>query len=172
MVDPELRKAQSRASYQRHKKERQAKAREYARLHPEKIKANIDKRRQQLAASEELRTAKKAYMKAWYEAHRDDEIAKAQARQAANPPDTSNWKEWKTNHANKYPERPPAWYKVKRAMLDGTLPHPSSLDCVACGSPAEHYHHHNGYLPPHELDVIALCRDCHVKADRQLRQTR
>jgi hypothetical protein len=36
--------------------------------------------------------------------------------------------------------------------------------CIACGDPIVHAHHHNGYAPEHELDVIWLCARHHTAA--------
>jgi hypothetical protein len=52
---------------------------------------------------------------------------------------------------------------VARALREGVLVRPAA--CERCGRPPKHAlvgHHHNGYEPPHELDVRWLCRSCHA----------
>lgn len=54
---------------------------------------------------------------------------------------------------------------VRRAKRRGELARPSTIACLHCGAQARDYHHHKGYDPEHHLDVIPLCRPCHLKAD-------
>lgn len=51
--------------------------------------------------------------------------------------------------------------KVRDKVAKGKLLPARALRCAHCNEPAEEYHHHLGYDPPHELDVIPLCRTCH-----------
>lgn len=51
---------------------------------------------------------------------------------------------------------------VQAAIKRGKLPHVSLLDCVDCGAQAQEYHHHKGYGKGHRLDVIPLCKTCHL----------
>lgn len=60
----------------------------------------------------------------------------------------------------KHKERVKARWKVANEVKRGRMPHPSTLLC-RCGAPAAEYHHHMGYAPEHELDVIPLCGPCH-----------
>lgn len=53
--------------------------------------------------------------------------------------------------------------KMQNAILNGTIPHVKTLKCVMCQGNATEYHHHNGYAPEHALDVIPLCRKCHIQ---------
>lgn len=46
-----------------------------------------------------------------------------------------------------------AWIVVRRALLSGRL---TRVDCY-CGRADSQAHHHNGYGPGHELDVVWLC---------------
>lgn len=55
-----------------------------------------------------------------------------------------------------------ARWTVKNAVTDGRLLPVHTRECVDCGSPARDYHHHNGYADAHLLDVVPLCRACHV----------
>lgn len=48
-------------------------------------------------------------------------------------------------------------YRIRK----GTILPANNFMCVKCSKPAEDYHHHNGYINGHELDVIAVCRVCH-----------
>jgi hypothetical protein len=49
--------------------------------------------------------------------------------------------------------------KVAHAVKTGRL---LRTDCVDCGALGLQAHHHNGYDPDHELDVVWLCRRCHL----------
>ena len=53
--------------------------------------------------------------------------------------------------------------KVRDRVAKGKMPPASSLPCVRCNRPAHEYHHHLGYDPPNDLDVIPVCRECHRK---------
>ncbi len=56
---------------------------------------------------------------------------------------------------------------VQMRVRRGQLPRPGSLPCAKCGKTASgtgkrhEYHHHNGYSPGHQADVIPLCSTCH-----------
>lgn len=52
---------------------------------------------------------------------------------------------------------------VQDAIRHGDLPKAQALKCAMCGKPAYDYHHHRGYDEAHHLDVIPLCRKCHVR---------
>lgn len=54
---------------------------------------------------------------------------------------------------------------VRDHVRRGKMPHVSTLACVRCGNPAEHYHHHRGYERPFRKDVIPLCEVCHLRED-------
>lgn len=57
-----------------------------------------------------------------------------------------------------------AHYAVAVAVRTGRLPRPDSLLCRGCGhlgaDRRHEYHHHLGYVD-HELDVVAVCTQCH-----------
>lgn len=50
---------------------------------------------------------------------------------------------------------------VQRAVKAGQLPRVCELACADCKSPAQVYHHGNGYDDEHVFDVEPLCRACH-----------
>lgn len=59
---------------------------------------------------------------------------------------------------------------VQYAIKIGKLPKVSTLFCVPCFSnirleAAKQYHHHKGYAPEHQLDVIPVCIPCHNQLD-------
>jgi len=56
-----------------------------------------------------------------------------------------------------------AYVAVRLAVAAGALPRPDTLPCADCDRPAVEYDHHNGYDLAHCLDVLALCRRCHMK---------
>jgi len=65
-------------------------------------------------------------------------------------------------HIAKFPERRKAKDAVHHAVEAGKLPYPKTLQCSYCPKQAEEYHHPN-YKPEHWLDVIPVCRKCHIK---------
>jgi hypothetical protein len=52
---------------------------------------------------------------------------------------------------------------VNQAVRRGKLPRVKTLQCVECGGQAEEYHHHISHKREHYLDVIPLCKTCHLK---------
>lgn len=74
---------------------------------------------------------------------------------------------WKGGVSYRKTPRDPAHTKAKRivnhAIKAGRLARASTLPCFDCSKAAKEYHHHYGYDPEHWLDVIALCRKCHLK---------
>ena len=100
-------------------------------------------------------------------------VACAQAR-AAKPENRAATKEWLRNskegreavrrgNRNRYlkdREKVLARSKVKVYADRGTIPKVTDLKCVDCGVQAEEYHHED-YSKA--LDVIALCKPCHIK---------
>lgn len=93
---------------------------------------------------------KKAYIKSQRRTYRTSEAGRATDRRARR----------------KYPDKTRA-----RQMVKDRLPSASTMTC-SCGKQAVSYHHHNGYGPGHELDVIALCRWCHDVEDAKQRMQR
>lgn len=51
---------------------------------------------------------------------------------------------------------------VSRAVKKGVLLPVATQRCCDCDAWAQQYHHNNGYEPEHWLDVVPLCRRCHV----------
>jgi len=49
---------------------------------------------------------------------------------------------------------------VSHAIERGDMMSASLYKCTNCGQQAKFWHHHKGYMPPHWLDVIALCPNC------------
>lgn len=76
-------------------------------------------------------------------------IAKRVYRQAASP------------YPSHQPDARKAHNLVLRAIQRGDLPRVTERACAHCGKDATEYHHHNGYDPGYELDVIPLCHSCH-----------
>jgi hypothetical protein len=57
-----------------------------------------------------------------------------------------------------------AYYAVTKAVRENELPPISDCKCTDCGGQAAEYHHYLGYEEEHRLDVLPLCRVCHIKA--------
>lgn len=67
----------------------------------------------------------------------------------------------------RYPEKENAHNQVKNALRRGAL---TKTGCSACGATtAIQGHHHRGYADP--LDVVWLCRSCHLDEHKRLRGT-
>lgn len=52
--------------------------------------------------------------------------------------------------------------EVAYAVQRGDLTHISKQTCLYCGEQAEHYHH-DSYDPENWLNVVPLCRKCHLE---------
>ena len=65
-------------------------------------------------------------------------------------------------YRDRNPEKAKAHSAVYCALKTGKLPRPDSLKCTHCPEQARDYHHHS-YAPKHHLDVIPLCKMCHIK---------
>ncbi len=59
------------------------------------------------------------------------------------------------------PRKRAAKFEVNRHVAEGKLPKASSGRCLACGNKAKDYHHQS-YAHDDKLNVIPLCRSCHV----------
>jgi hypothetical protein len=55
---------------------------------------------------------------------------------------------------------------VAKAVKRGVLPSPWA--CEVCGRTKNVVYHHASYLKQHVLDVVPLCRSCHVKVHRRI----
>lgn len=72
-------------------------------------------------------------------------------------------------YRQRHPERINAGTAILHAIASGRIPRPQSLPCSGgCGEQAKLYHHDNGYEPSDWLDVVAVCRECHLAAHRAL----
>lgn len=111
-----------------------------------------------LAEQRAARSSNRQYYReqdrALYAKHREKIIAKRRAYRAANP------------------EKVAAYKAVKRAKRMNML---TVGPCQVCGLTPKKVngrqrieaHHHKGYAPEHQLDVIWLCRSHHRIANRQ-----
>lgn len=61
-----------------------------------------------------------------------------------------------------HPEYCQAHNAVRQAIVDGKLESLAKLRCLYCPNPAKHYHHHKGYKPEYQLEVIPICKGCHI----------
>lgn len=68
--------------------------------------------------------------------------------------------------SGKWADRESARHAVNQAVVNGTLPLVSSVCCADCGAQAREYHHAS-YDQERWLDVIPLCKDCHVRRHAQ-----
>lgn len=68
------------------------------------------------------------------------------------------------NQNKKYPDKYKARYTVRDALKSGKLQRPD--DCSSCSKKTAVDAHHYDYTKP--LDVIWLCRQCHIGLHRQL----
>lgn len=58
---------------------------------------------------------------------------------------------------------------VSYAIKSGKLIRPDRCSNPECNKLCEPEAHHDSYLKKHWLDVIFLCKDCHVKADKNIK---
>lgn len=71
-------------------------------------------------------------------------------------------REYRKKYRERNQDKVAAGKAVGRAIKRGKIPHPATVSCKECGEQAREYHHHLGYEREHWLDVIALCRKCHI----------
>ena len=62
----------------------------------------------------------------------------------------------------RHPEGRKARDAVRGAILVGKIPRINTKQCYYCNLQAKYYHH-NSYEPEHQLDVIPVCIECHIK---------
>ena len=60
-------------------------------------------------------------------------------------------------------EKSQAMGQVGNAVRKGELLPITTLLCMRCLAPAQHYHHHLGYRCEHYLDVLPVCVKCHSR---------
>ena len=117
-----------------------------------------------IANRESLLEKKRAY----YAAHRNELIAAAATR-AKSHPERCRASEQKS--CLRYPEKLRARRLVQYQVSAGRFPPANTMVCDICQEAlAAHWHHHNGYGPGHEIDVIAVCTQCHPIADKQAKE--
>ncbi len=131
---------------------------EFHEKNPEKAKAYRAKYKE--ANREKIRAASKLYYHTNAAEIRARASAQQRKRRAENPGKAAaGYRVYKARN----PEKVAARAAVKRAVISGKLPKCTSLACVACGKPAEGYHHNKGYDRAHWLDVSPVCRICHER---------
>ena len=69
-----------------------------------------------------------------------------------------------------HPEKRKAKDFVHNMVRAGVLPQINTQKCKHCGNRADHYHHWS-YLPEHWIEVIPLCKQCHVNLHQGLEYT-
>lgn len=74
---------------------------------------------------------------------------------------------YKQRHAEQTREMRRIGMRVRHAVLSGRL---TKEPCLVCGSDGVQAHHHNGYAPEHELDVIWVCSRHHADAHGRVRK--
>lgn len=63
----------------------------------------------------------------------------------------------------KSPEKWKATNAVNHAISENKMKEASQYNCANCLiEPAKEYHHHRGYLKEHWLDVVPVCKQCHL----------
>jgi hypothetical protein len=122
----------------------------------------------------------KRYKAEWWQAHKEEMSVRKRAYRVKNREQiAAKKKEWKENnrereqeqYKRRYAEHPLkqlARARVGREVRMHRFPAANTMVCDICQEAlAAHWHHHNGYGPGHELDVIAVCRECHTAAHEE-----
>ncbi len=136
----EREKAQRHANYLAHQDERIAQAREYRATHKAEYAAYEASRREQRSA------ARAAYRAA----HPEKDRAVDKRRR------------------ERQPDKIKARKAVQHEVRAGRFPRADTMVCEHCGEAlAAHWHHHNGYGFEHRLDVIAVCKECHIGTHKE-----
>lgn len=113
---------------------------------------------------------KAAYCKQWYRENRKKQIIYIKKWRKINPKKVLIYNEENKekhkihvkNYREKYPEKYKALNTVCNAIKNGNLSKPTQ--CIKCGKTSLECrleYHHEDYSKP--LNVIALCRKCHIK---------
>ena len=122
------------------------------------------------------RAAHKAEITAWREAHREEKAAYNAAYCAAHRAERAAYRAAhpevdravKAQEDAAHPEKRIARNAVNQAVKMGRFPPANTMACHLCGNAqAQEWHHHNGYGPGHEMDVIAVCKQCHTEVHRK-----
>lgn len=90
--------------------------------------------------------------------------ARWKARVASDPAYKARLIEHGRKRRQRYPEKEAAIKAVKYAIDKGVLIRPES--CSECGTAGEVQGHHEDYTK--QLDVMWLCRACHMKRHRRV----
>ena len=99
---------------------------------------------------------KREYMRNYHKTYEYPETSKIHRREYMRV--------YMLKYGKKYPEKKKAQKTVMYAILRGDLPIISARICADpdCNNQANHYHHVLGYSKEKLLDVIPLCRSCHI----------
>lgn len=113
--------------------------------------------------------AHRARVRAWQDEHPENMVEIKNRYKASHPErDKTYRKKFGSINTKKYraayPEKYKARNKVNNAVANAIIPKLENQLCMHCGKQAKEYHHHKGYAPQHWLDVIPLCKPCHIKA--------
>lgn len=74
---------------------------------------------------------------------------------------------WKARNVARTREHNRILGRVRWHVRNGDL---VKSPCLVCGAVDVHAHHHNGYAPEHELDVVWLCSYHHAEAHGRTRK--
>lgn len=111
------------------------------------------------------REKKKAQYKEWLSTHKEERSAYMKAYNSGRK---EKHVQHVADHNARHPERYAARHMVNREVEAGRFPAANTMVCDICGEAlAAHWHHHNGYGPGHEIDVIAVCIKCHADEHRK-----
>lgn len=116
----------------------------------------------------------KQYNAEYYQRHRESLLRPPNTKPLSNTPKNKSLRKffrtekgriarnrYRNNPANKDQIR--AAQVINNAVRDKLLPHISTQSCSLCDNQAEQYHHHKGYEEEYWLDVVPMCRKCHMK---------
>ena len=67
-----------------------------------------------------------------------------------------------------FPDRIKVANYLYRVIKKGFIMPAADLLCIRCISPAHCWHHHLGYDMKHALDVLPMCRSCHIAEHKSL----
>ena len=73
------------------------------------------------------------------------------------------------NYRYNHPEKVAARYAVRNSIRCGIISRPSS--CSQCFKQCKPEAHHWSYLEEHHLDVVWLCRKCHVAEHKRMKES-
>ena len=107
-----------------------------------------------------LKCACKACRNMYDKAYRETDNRKAvQRRYAQSPKGKAVYQQDQRRHPDRYAAR----HAINNTVRNGKRPPAKDLLCLYCLQPATCWHHHLGYEPEHYLDVVPVCRRCHVR---------